>query len=98
LRNPAFFFLIFISAIVAYVTYQLNLWVPIMKMMDAASRQAMDEGKRKLREFLEASEAGREAIAMSSGVKSGHIEEYEMSNINGKASSKNAAEEADDDL
>ncbi|OXV06461.1 hypothetical protein Egran_05773 [Elaphomyces granulatus] len=98
LRNPAFFFLIFISAIVAYVTYQLNLWGPIMKMVDAASRQAMDEGKRKLREFLEASEAGREAIAMSSGVKSGRIEEYEMSNINGKASSKNAAEEADDDL
>jgi hypothetical protein len=68
---------------VAYVTYQLNLWGPIMKMMDAASRQAVDEGKRKLREFLEASDAGREAIAMS--------------NMNGKAS-KNAEEKADDDL
>ena len=33
-------------------------------MANAASAQALDEGKRRLREFLEASETGRQAMAM----------------------------------
>lgn len=45
-------------------------------MADAASRQALEELKKKLREFLEASDTGRQAMAMSSG------EEYEMSSLN----------------
>ena len=35
------------------------------QMANAASAQALDEGKKRLREFLEASEGGRQAMAMS---------------------------------
>ncbi|KAJ5226232.1 hypothetical protein N7468_007457 [Penicillium chermesinum] len=90
LRNPAYFFLLFVCAVGAYVTYQLNLWGPILKMTEAASQQALVEGKRRLREFLEASDTGRQAMAMSAG--SGQKEEYEMSNL-----SKRDAK-VDDDL
>ncbi|KAK1144035.1 Dynamin-like GTPase that mediates homotypic ER fusion [Aspergillus melleus] len=84
LRNPAYFFLLFVCAIGAYVTYQLNLWGPIMKMTEAASNQAMTEGKKRLREFLESSDTGRQAIAMSTpGGSSGRAgEQHEMSNLN----------------
>lgn len=49
----------------AYVTYTLNLWGPILKMTNAASQQAMEEFKKRLRDFLESSDTGRQAIAMS---------------------------------
>lgn len=76
------------------MTYQLNLWGPILKMTEAASGQAMQEGKRRLRDFLESSDTGRQAIAMSgSGVESSR-EEYEMSNLKKETSSK----ETEDDL
>lgn len=84
LRNPAYFFLLFVCAVAAYVTYTLNLWGPILKMTEAASQQALVEGKRRLREFLEASDTGRQAIAMSSSDRvgsSGRKEEYEMSDM-----------------
>ena len=51
----------------AYITYTLNLWGPIMSMTNAASAQALEEFKKRLREFLESSETGRQAIAMSGG-------------------------------
>lgn len=93
LRNPAYFFLLFVCAIGAYVTYQLNLWGPIMKMTEAASNQAMQEGKRRLRDFLESSDTGRQAIAMSgSGARSSR-EEYEMSDLKKGASPKEAEED-----
>ncbi|OJJ49844.1 hypothetical protein ASPZODRAFT_128382 [Penicilliopsis zonata CBS 506.65] len=92
LRNPAYFFLLFLCAVGAYVTYQLNLWGPILKVTEAASQQALQEGKRRLREFLESSDTGRQAIAMSAG------EEYEMSNLQKKrpASQSPVAEDEDD--
>ena len=62
----------------AYVTYTLNLWGPIIKMSNAAFGQAVEEGKKRLREFLEASDTGRQAMAMSTG-----DERYEMSRMNG---------------
>lgn len=34
-------------------------------MTNAASAQAMEEGKKRLREFLEQSDTGRQAMAMS---------------------------------
>jgi len=49
----------------AYVTYTLNLWGPMLKMTNAASQQALEEGKKRLREFLESSDTGRQAIALS---------------------------------
>lgn len=50
--------------VAAYVTYTLNLWGPMINMANAASAQALEEGKKKLREFLESSETGRQAIGM----------------------------------
>ena len=95
LRNPLYFFLLFLLCVGAYVTYQLNLWGPMISMANAASAQALEEGKKRLREFLEASETGRQAMAMPSG------ESYEMSRMNGtrtKAKSVNYedAEEEED--
>ena len=49
----------------AYVTYTLNLWGPMYQMTNAASQQALEEGKKRLREFLESSDTGRQAMAMS---------------------------------
>ena len=63
LRNPLYFFLLFLLGVGAYVTYQLNLWGPMVSMANAASAQAIEEAKKRLREFLEASETGREAMA-----------------------------------
>ncbi|CAG8291176.1 unnamed protein product [Penicillium salamii] len=95
LRNPAYFFLLFVLAIGAYITYTLNLWGPMLKMTEAASGQALVEGKRRLREFLESSDTGRQAIAMSAGEGgSRRKEEYEMSDMQ-KSGSK-AKDDLDD--
>lgn len=84
------------------MTYQLNLWGPIIKMTEAASNQAMHEGKRRLRDFLESSDTGRQAIAMSasgSGTAGAGSNssggEYEMSDIQKGTSSKATKEEDD---
>ena len=98
LRNPAYFFLIFICAIGAYITYQLNLWGPILKMTEAASQQALEEGKRRLREFLETSDTGRQAMAMSGAAGGGRgAEEYEMSRVNGKGGNRGSRDGDDMD-
>ncbi|KAL2006012.1 hypothetical protein VTN00DRAFT_9666 [Thermoascus crustaceus] len=94
LRNPAYFFILFLCAVGAYIIHQLNLWGPILKMVEAASNQALEEGKRRLRDFLESSDTGRQAIAMSAGAGK-RKEEYEMSNLNGNGTK---AEGAGDDL
>ena len=65
-----------------------------MKMTEAASNQALVEGKKRLREFLESSDTGRQAIAMST--PAGRGEQHEMSRLNKQG--KATAEEAEDDL
>lgn len=63
-------------------------------MTEAASNQALTEGKKRLREFLESSDSGRQAIAMSTpGAGSGRSEEHEMSRLNSQGK---ASEDADD--
>ncbi|EEP78533.1 protein sey1 [Uncinocarpus reesii 1704] len=76
LRNPLYFFMLFLCAVGAFVTYQLNLWGPMIKMAEAASHQALEEGKKRLRDFLEPSEAGPHAARYKNST-----EEYEMSNV-----------------
>lgn len=71
-----YFLLLFVCGVGLYITYQLNLWGPIIKMTEAASQQAVEEGKRRLREFLEASDTGRQAMAMSGNRQ--YADEYEM--------------------
>ncbi|KAB8231468.1 dynamin-like GTPase SEY1 [Aspergillus alliaceus] len=97
LRNPVYFFLLFVCAVGVYVTYQLNLWGPIIKMTEAASNQAVAEGKKRLREFLESSDTGRQAIAMSTPGGSGRgVEEHEMSRLNKQGKSAVADDDVDD--
>lgn len=47
-----------------YVAYNLNLLGPMMQMTNAASNQAVEIGKQKLRDFLENNETARAALAM----------------------------------
>ena len=65
LRNPVYFIFLILLGVGAYVTYTLNLWGPMIRMANAASGQGLEIFKEKLREFLESSETGRQAIGMS---------------------------------
>lgn len=65
LRNPVYFIFLILLAGAAYVTWTLNLWGPMLRMTNAASSQGLEIFKEKLREFLESSETGRQAIGMS---------------------------------
>ena len=51
-----------VCAVAAYVIHTLNLWGPVINMTNAASSQAIEEGKKRLREFLESSDTGRQAL------------------------------------
>jgi hypothetical protein len=64
-RNPFLILLLALSLAGLYITYTLNLWGPILRMSNTMYSQAMEIAKEKLREFLESSDAGRQAIAMS---------------------------------
>ncbi|KAF4556738.1 Protein SEY1 [Elsinoe fawcettii] len=89
LKNPAYFVLLALTLVGAYVTYTLNLWGPILRMTNAATAQAVEVGKERLREFLQETETGRQAMAMSSGSdgrKKG--KGYEMDNLDGAGKAK----------
>lgn len=88
LRNPVYFMLLIILGVGAYVTYTLNLWGPMLQMTNAATAQALVEGKKWLREFLESSDTGRQALAMSAQ------EEIPMKKLNGYG--KTVAQEDED--
>lgn len=77
-------------AVGAYVTYTLNLWGPMARMSNAASAQAIEIGKEKLREFLETSESGRRAMAQSGLDNSTrHREEVRMDRLNANGKKHN---------
>ncbi len=57
------------------------------QMANAASTQALEEGKKRLREFLEESNAGRQAMAMSGQ------EDNPMRKLNGSGTVENEDEE-----
>ena len=75
------------------MTWTLNLWGPMMNMTNAAGGQALEEGKKRLREFLESSETGRQAIGMTA--KPG--ESYGMKRTNGTKSASSSKDEDDID-
>ncbi|CAK7265586.1 Dynamin-like GTPase that mediates homotypic ER fusion [Sporothrix epigloea] len=64
LRNPFLFLLLAIFAGGTYVAYSLALLGPMMQMANAASNQAVEIGKQKLRDFLENNDTARQALAM----------------------------------
>ena len=68
-----YFILLILLGVAAYVTYNLNLWGPMLRMANAASAQAIEIGKEKLREFLENSDTGRQAIGMKGGDDSDNV-------------------------
>ncbi|KAJ4402376.1 Dynamin-like GTPase that mediates homotypic ER fusion [Didymella pomorum] len=96
LRNPLYFIMMILLAVGAYVTYTLNLWGPMARMGNAASAQAIEIGKEKLREFLETSESGRRAMAQSGLDNSTrHREEVRMDRLNANGK-KHDDEDLDD--
>ncbi|KAK6375870.1 Dynamin-like GTPase that mediates homotypic ER fusion [Exophiala oligosperma] len=93
LRNPVYFVFLILVGIGAYVTYTLNLWGPMFNMANAASQQALEEGKRRLREFLEENPTARQAVAMSS-----NNNDYEMTNLSKSPKVKtDGADDEDED-
>ncbi|KAL8915376.1 MAG: hypothetical protein Q9171_000246 [Xanthocarpia ochracea] len=92
LRNPVYFLFLILLGIGAYVTYTLNLWGPMYQMANAASQQALEEGKKRLREFLEASDTGRQAMAMSSD------DGIQMQKLNGHGKASGSREDEDEDI
>ncbi|KAI9893751.1 MAG: Dynamin-like GTPase that mediates homotypic ER fusion [Vezdaea aestivalis] len=98
LRNPVYFIFLILLGVGAYVTYTLNLWGPMLQMTNAASQQALELGKERLREFLETSDTGRQAIAMS-GRASGS-EDISLQNLNSDGKRRRrpgSADEAEED-
>ncbi|EAT91261.1 GTPase SEY1 [Parastagonospora nodorum] len=96
LRNPVYFIFLILCAVGAYVTYTLNLWGPMIRMGNAASAQALEVGKERLREFLESSESGRQAMAMSGNQPRGESVRMNRLNGNGKKDEDAEVEDLDD--
>jgi len=93
LRNPLYFVFIILIGIGAYVTYTLNLWGPMARMANAASAQALEVGKERLRDFLESSETGRQAVAMS-----GRGESIGMDRLNREGKKAKADTDDEDEI
>lgn len=94
LRNPVYFMFLILLGIAAYVVFTLNLWGPLINMTNAASQQALSEGKKRLREFLDESPAARQALAAAGG------DEYELTSRSPRGSSRESkvkTDGADDD-
>ena len=96
LRNPIYFIFLILLAVGAYVTYTLNLWGPMLRMTNAASAQGLDIFKEKLRDFLENSETGRQAIGMSA--KAGAPINLDTLNTNGTRKTGASREEEVDEI
>ncbi|KAF2031608.1 root hair defective 3 GTP-binding protein [Setomelanomma holmii] len=94
LRNPVYFIFLILCGVGAYVTYTLNLWGPMARMANAASAQALEVGKERLRDFLESSESGRQAMAMSGNQP--RNESVRMDRLNGDGKKKVEEEDLDD--
>ncbi|RMY42063.1 hypothetical protein D0865_12125 [Hortaea werneckii] len=93
LRNPVYFILLILLGVGAYVTYTLNLWGPLLRMSNAASSQGLEIFKEKLREFLETSETGRQAIGISA--KHGDIK---LDNLNSNGTTKARASTKEEEV
>ena len=63
----------------------------MFNMANAASHQALEEGKKRLREFLESSDTGRQAIAMAGQ------DDVQMQKLNGRGR-KVEVEDEDDEI
>ncbi|KAH6620622.1 protein SEY1 [Chaetomium sp. MPI-SDFR-AT-0129] len=98
LRNPILFMLILVMGGGTYVAYTLNLLGPMMQMANAASNQAVEIGKEKLRDFLESNETVRQAIAMPARSQNGtsHSNGISLDRLDRQGKKAGVAEEEDD--
>jgi hypothetical protein len=95
LRNPVYFVFLILLGVGAYVTYTLNLWGPMIKMANAASQQAIEVGKERLREFLEHSDSSRHPIALGGR---NETDGYSLHSLDSRGKRKvNSAKDEDDD-
>jgi len=68
-------------------------------MMNAASQQGLEVGKERLRAFLENSDTGRQAMAMSGDANgTRRYEDVRMDKLNGDGRKTRAIEEDLDDI
>jgi len=95
LRNPVYFIFLILLGVAAYVTYNLNLWGPILQMTNAASAQAVQIAKEKLREFVQETDGGRQAIGLSGRDNSDSIS---LNTLDSRGRNKTLAEDEDDDI
>lgn len=93
LRNPVLFILLCLFAGGTYVAYNLNLLGPMMQMANAASNQAADIGKQRLRDFLESNETARTALSMPSRKDTG----VSLDTLDSQGKRKVTADEDEDD-
>jgi protein SEY1 len=94
LRNPIYFILLILLGAGAYVTYTLNLWGPMLRMANAASAQAVEIGKEKLREFLDNAEGGRQAMPIARDDSDG----ISLNTLDSRGKRQTTAEDEDDDI
>ena len=66
------------------------------RMANAASQQGLEVGKERLRAFLENSEAGRQAVAMSGRDGRRLVEEVRMDRLNGDGKKREEDEDMED--
>lgn len=66
-------------------------------MANAASQQGLEVGKERLRQFLENSDAGRQAMAMSGQMNESRRDDIRMSRLNGDGKKSNRDEDEDMD-
>ncbi|KAL1648010.1 Dynamin-like GTPase that mediates homotypic ER fusion [Diplodia intermedia] len=98
LRNPLYFIFMILLAVAAYVTYTLNLWGPMMRMSNAASQQAIEVTKERLREFLESNETGRQAMGMASRANTTESIGMDKLDSQGKKAEASTEKEDEDDI
>ncbi|KAF2269011.1 GTP-binding protein Sey1 [Lojkania enalia] len=100
LRNPFLILFLILLATGSYITYTLNLWGPMARMANAASQQALEVGKERLRDFLESSDTGRQAMAMSGrpgGSRQRDADGISMDTLNSDGKQKHKDEDEDID-
>ncbi|CAD6451757.1 b58e7377-7261-499a-a9c5-c074dc576076 [Sclerotinia trifoliorum] len=97
LRNPIYFVFLILCGVAGYVTYTLNLWGPIIRMLNAASTQGVEIGKEKLREFLKDSEVGRQALGMQ-GRDAGDSDSISLNTLDSRGKRVTREEEDVDEI
>lgn len=76
-----------------YVAYTMNMLGPMAQMANAAANQGVDIGKAKLREFIENSDAARQALNMPARQDSDAVS---MDTLDSRGKKKVATEDDDE--